>query len=158
MLCNVRIRSHPLNEQQDEITLLDEGKLWFSSLNGEGLEPIVLPWKCHRGHIMELCDECNNCACSFSSVQKTLWERLNFLWFYTTLCPQNDVTCEIVLHTALPSGLWTSRSWSNANSVFYPTLSEWGQITHRSTLYEMSCAEEFEICDDLSNIIHFLLT
>jgi len=34
----------------------------FSSLIGEGLEPIVLPWKCHSGHIMELCDECNNCT------------------------------------------------------------------------------------------------
>ena len=62
VLCNVPIRSHPLNEQQDQITLLDGGKLSFSSLNGEGLEAIVLPWNCHRGHIMELCDECNNCT------------------------------------------------------------------------------------------------
>ena len=30
--------------------------------NEEGLEPIVLPWKCHNGHIMELCDNCNNCT------------------------------------------------------------------------------------------------
>ena len=22
----------------------------------------MLPWKCHSGHIMELCDECNNCT------------------------------------------------------------------------------------------------
>jgi len=22
----------------------------------------VLPWKCHSGHIPELCDECNNCT------------------------------------------------------------------------------------------------
>ena len=62
VLCDVRIRSHPLNEQQDQITLLDWGKLWFSSLNGECLESIVLPWKCYSGHIMELCDECNNCT------------------------------------------------------------------------------------------------
>ena len=65
VLCNVRIHSHPLNQQQDQITLLDWGlriKDWFSSLNGEGLEPIVLPSKCHSGHIMELCDECNNCT------------------------------------------------------------------------------------------------
>ena len=26
------------------------------------IEPIVLPWKCHSGYIMELCDECNNCT------------------------------------------------------------------------------------------------
>ena len=33
---------------------------WFYLLNGEDLEPIVLPWKCCSGHVMELCDECNN--------------------------------------------------------------------------------------------------
>ena len=55
VLCNVHIRSHPLNDQQEQITL------WFYPLNGKGLEPIVLPWKCQSGHIMELCDECNNC-------------------------------------------------------------------------------------------------
>ena len=22
----------------------------------------MLPWKCHSGHIIELCDECNNCT------------------------------------------------------------------------------------------------
>ena len=22
----------------------------------------MLPWKCHSGHIMELCDESNNCT------------------------------------------------------------------------------------------------
>ena len=60
--CNVHICSHPLNEQQDQITLLDREKLWFSSLNRESLEPIVLPWKCHSRHIMELCDECKNCT------------------------------------------------------------------------------------------------
>ena len=48
--CNVRIHSHTLNEQQEQITLLEEGKLWFSPLSGEGLEPIELPWKSHCGH------------------------------------------------------------------------------------------------------------
>ena len=62
VLCNIHIRLHPLNEQQDQITLLAGGKLWFSSLNEEGLEPIVLPWKYHSGHIMELYDKCNNCT------------------------------------------------------------------------------------------------
>ena len=62
VLCNVHICLHPLNEQQEQITLFEGGKLWFYPLNGEGLEPIVLPWKCHSGHIMELCDECNNCT------------------------------------------------------------------------------------------------
>jgi len=62
VLCNVHICSHPQNEQQ-EITLVEGGKLLFYPLNVEGLEPIVLLWKCHSGHIIELCDECiNNCT------------------------------------------------------------------------------------------------
>ena len=60
--CNARISSHPLNEHQEQLTLLEGGKLWFYPLKGESLELIVLPWKCHRGHIVELCDECNNCT------------------------------------------------------------------------------------------------
>ena len=62
VLCNVHIHSHPMNQQQEQLTLLEGGKLWCSPLNGESLEPIVLPWNCHSGHIMELCDECNNCT------------------------------------------------------------------------------------------------
>lgn len=30
--------------------------------NITSIEPIVLPWKCHRGYIMELCDEFNKCT------------------------------------------------------------------------------------------------
>ena len=52
VLCNVHIHSARLNEHQEQITLLEGGKLWFYPLNGEGLDPIVLPWKCHSGHIM----------------------------------------------------------------------------------------------------------
>ena len=62
VLCNVHIRSHPLNEQQKQITLLEGGKVWFSTWNGESLEPILLPWKCHKGHFMKLCEERNNCT------------------------------------------------------------------------------------------------
>ena len=62
VLCNVHIRSHPLNEQQEQIILLEKGKLSFSTLNGESLEPILLPWKCHKGHFMKLYEECNNCT------------------------------------------------------------------------------------------------
>ena len=62
VLCNVHIRSHLVNEQQEQITLLGGGKLSFYTLNDEGLEPIVLSWKCHSGYIVQLCDECNNCT------------------------------------------------------------------------------------------------
>ena len=44
-LCNVHISSHPLNKQE-QVTLPEGEKLWFYLLNGESLEPIVLPWKC----------------------------------------------------------------------------------------------------------------
>ena len=62
VLCDVHTYSHPLNEQHEQITLLEGGKLYL--LNEEDLETIVLPWKCHDGHvhIMELCDDRNNCA------------------------------------------------------------------------------------------------
>ena len=78
VLCNVHIRSHPLNEKEEQVTLLEGEKLWFYLLNGEGLEPIVLPWKCHSGHTMELCDECNNCTKSSEEV----FRDIPFLWFY----------------------------------------------------------------------------
>ena len=95
VLCNVRICSHPLNEQQDQITLLDGGKLSFSSLNGESLEPIVLPWKCHSGHIMELCDECNNCT-KFKLYTEKVVRDIKFFVMLHHLCPQNDVTSHLI--------------------------------------------------------------
>ena len=62
VLCNVHICSDPLNEHQEQITLLEGGEFWLYSLDRESLEPIVLPWKCHKTHGMELCDEYNNCT------------------------------------------------------------------------------------------------
>ena len=43
---------------KSKISLFEGGKLWFYLSKGEGLGLIVLPWKCHREHIVELCDEC----------------------------------------------------------------------------------------------------
>ena len=60
VLSNAHIRSHALLKQQGLIALLEGEKLSFYLLNGEGLEPIMFPWKFHSGHIMELWDECNN--------------------------------------------------------------------------------------------------
>ena len=112
MLCNVHIRSQPLNEQQEQITLLEGGKLWFSPLNGEGLEPIVLPWKCHSGHMMELCDECNNCN-EFQFLDRKSWERFNFLWFYTILS---------TLWRPQSSNLHKSKSWITAMYYYWSHL------------------------------------
>ena len=84
-LSNAHIRSHPLHEQQEQITLLEGGKLWFSPLNGERLEPIVLPWKCHIGHIMEHFNECNNCT-KFQFYTGKVGEDIHFfLWFYVNV-------------------------------------------------------------------------
>ena len=41
---------------------MEENSDFTLILNGQGLKSIVLPWKCHSGRIMELCDDCNNCA------------------------------------------------------------------------------------------------
>ena len=60
VLCNFHISSHPLNKQQEPITLPEGEKISFYLLNGKGLETIVLPWKCHSGNIMKLCADCNN--------------------------------------------------------------------------------------------------
>ena len=49
------------------------------------------------------------------------------------------MTCEIVLHTALPSELSTSKSWANVNSVLHPILCEWGLVG------EMPWAAEFDL-------------
>ena len=77
VLCNVLIRSHLLNEQQEQITL--------SPLNGEGLEPIVLPWKCHSGHIMELCDDCNYCT-EFQFYTEKVVRNIQFFCDLAPLC------------------------------------------------------------------------
>ena len=90
VLCNVHIRSHPLNEQQEQITLLEGGKLWFSRLSGEGLDPFLLPWKCHSGHIMELRDERND-STKFQFYKKS-WD------IFTPLCVHTVKSQVINLH------------------------------------------------------------
>jgi len=49
--------------------------------------PFLLPWKCYSGHIMELCDECNNCTKFQFHAVKVLEDALHFLWFYIILRP-----------------------------------------------------------------------
>ena len=57
---NVNIRSHPLNEHQKHTTLLEGRELWLYHLDGEGLKPILLPWKYHKGRSMGLWAEYKN--------------------------------------------------------------------------------------------------
>ena len=91
LLWNVHIHSHPLNEQQEQITILEGGKLWFYPLNREGLEPILLPWKCYSGQNTELCDESNKCAKFQFHTQKVFRDIAFFVilhHFEATLMPQ----------------------------------------------------------------------
>ena len=57
-------------------------KLWFYRMDGEGLESIVLPWKCHSGHIMDLCDEYNNCTKFQLCTEKVFREMPFFVSFH----------------------------------------------------------------------------
>lgn len=52
VLCNVYIRSPTLNEQLEQLTFLEGGKLWFHPMNAEGPEPIALKYKGHIEHII----------------------------------------------------------------------------------------------------------
>ena len=85
VLCNVHISSHPLNKQQEQITLPEGEKLWFYLLNGEGLEPIMLPWKCHGGNIMKLCGECNNHR-KFQFYTKQIFRDIPIFCDFTSFC------------------------------------------------------------------------
>ena len=84
VLCNFHIHSHPLNEQQEKITLLEGEKLLFYPLNGEGLEPIVLSWKYYSGHTMELCDGCNKCT-KFQFYTEKVFRDIPFFCDFTSL-------------------------------------------------------------------------
>ena len=82
VLCNVHISSHPLNKQQEQITLPEGEKLWFYLLNREGLEPIVLPWKRHSGNIMKLWTDCNNCTKSQLYTEKVFGDIPSFVMLH----------------------------------------------------------------------------
>ena len=141
VLCNVHNRSHLLNEQQEQITLLEGGKLWFSPLTGEGLEPIVLPWKCHSGHIMELCDECNYCT-EFQFYTEKNRERYSIFCDFTPLCVpvgtsqnkkqnQNQECCHQPRSQDLSSSLpWKGRRETLATRLCYHN--EVNAILHHS--------------------------
>ena len=59
----------------------------------------MLPWKCHSGHIMELCDECNNCT-KFQLYAGKVVRDINFFvmlhHFEMTSQVKNDVTSHLI--------------------------------------------------------------
>ena len=62
VLCSVHIRSQPLNDHQEQITLIGEGNSDFTL----GMEGAWSPFCCHGnvivGYFRELSDEYNNCT------------------------------------------------------------------------------------------------
>ena len=62
VLCNVHIRSHPLNEHQEQIALLGEGNSDFILWMERAWSPLCWHGNVTLAHIMELCDDLyNNC-------------------------------------------------------------------------------------------------
>ena len=79
VMCNIHISSHPLNKQQEQITL-PEGK------NSDFIFWMEITWSplCCHGNVMKLCGECNNCT-KFQFYTKKSSEIFHFLWFYIIL-------------------------------------------------------------------------
>ena len=80
--CAVHSRSHTLNEQQEQITVLEGGKLWFYPLIGEGTL-----W-CHGNVTVDISWNfvmSKTAVQSFSSIQKKSCEILYFLRFFITM-------------------------------------------------------------------------
>ena len=53
------------------------------------VESIVLPWKCHREYIMELCDECNNCTKVQVYTENVFRDLLFFVIDFKSFCVRN---------------------------------------------------------------------
>ena len=54
----------------------------------------MLPWKCYSGHIMELCDDCDNCT-KFQFYTEKVFGDIPFFDF-TSFGPQCDVTSHLI--------------------------------------------------------------
>ena len=61
VLFDVHIRSYPLNEQQEQMNSLKE-EIFPFEWRGPGTHCVVTEMSPWRHHIMELCDECDNCT------------------------------------------------------------------------------------------------
>ena len=60
-LCNDHVRSHGLNEHQEQITLIGEGNSDFTLWMEGAWSPLRCCGNVTVGHIMELCNEYKNC-------------------------------------------------------------------------------------------------
>ena len=60
VLCNDHIRSHGLNEHQEQITLNGEGNSDFTPWMERAWSPLLCCGNVTVGHIMELCNEYKN--------------------------------------------------------------------------------------------------
>ena len=60
VLCNGHIRSHALNEHEEQITLIGKGNSDFTLWMEGALSPLRCYGNVTPGHVMELCNEYNN--------------------------------------------------------------------------------------------------
>ena len=95
VLCNVHISSHPLNKQQEQITLLEGENSDFIFWMERAWSPL-----CYHGNVTVKISwdfvVSVTTVQSFSSIQKKSSEIFLFLWFYIILCPQCDVTSYLI--------------------------------------------------------------
>ena len=54
----------------------------------------MLPWKCHNGHIMEVCDDCNNCT-KFQFYTEKAFRDIPFFCDFTSF-RVNIVTSQVI--------------------------------------------------------------
>ena len=86
VLCNVHICSHPLNEQQEQITLLEGGKFEWRGPGAHSVGMEMSQWD-----IMELCDECKNNCTKFQFYTEKAFRDIPFFCDFTSFCVLNDM-------------------------------------------------------------------
>ena len=89
-LCNVHIRSHPLSEQQEQMTLSWRRKTLIFPFKWccHGNVTVDMPWNFVMSVITVL---------SFSSIQEKMWEILTF-FVILHQCPHCEITSHLNLH------------------------------------------------------------
>ena len=103
LYCNVHISSHPLNKQQEQFNNTSwRRKLWFYLLNREGLEPIVLPWKCHSGNIIKTLWWVQQLY-KVSVLYKASLPRYSIFCDFTSFCVHNMTSQVISINSATKS-------------------------------------------------------
>ena len=84
---------------------------------GESLKPIAFPWKCHRKHIMEHCDEYNNCPRLLPAGLLPF----EFALCFSRVCPQMWACSQAT--TVVSFSSMQKKSWEIFNFLWFYTTS-----------------------------------